>query len=122
RSEPSAARTTARLDARLVGVAQLVELLVVVQAVGGSSPLAHPYNTVRSLAVRVASAPIAGEAETRSSSSASGWAGSRAIAISSPAPLTAAASRHPAEKPWKKAPSAALWTAPLRPGRPLAPT
>ena len=26
----------------LVGVAQLVELLVVVQAVGGSSPLAHP--------------------------------------------------------------------------------
>ena len=25
-----------------VGVAQLVELLVVVQAVGGSSPLAHP--------------------------------------------------------------------------------
>ncbi len=27
---------------RTVGVAQLVELLVVVQAVGGSSPLAHP--------------------------------------------------------------------------------
>jgi hypothetical protein len=25
-----------------VGVAQLVELMVVVQAVGGSSPLAHP--------------------------------------------------------------------------------
>src|SRR3954470_5748302 len=30
------------LPSDLVGVAQLVELLVVVQAVGGSSPLAHP--------------------------------------------------------------------------------
>src|SRR5690348_9331908 len=30
------------LPTDLVGVAQLVELLVVVQAVGGSSPLAHP--------------------------------------------------------------------------------
>ena len=29
-------------DTSTVGVAQLVELLVVVQAVGGSSPLAHP--------------------------------------------------------------------------------
>ena len=32
----------ARLRSRLVGVAQLVELLVVVQAVAGSSPVAHP--------------------------------------------------------------------------------
>ena len=32
------------LRPRAVGVAQLVELLVVVQAVGGSSPLAHPKN------------------------------------------------------------------------------
>ncbi len=31
-----------RLISNAVGVAQLVELLVVVQAVGGSSPLAHP--------------------------------------------------------------------------------
>src|SRR5256714_6288591 len=31
-----------RLRHHAVGVAQLVELLVVVQAVGGSSPLAHP--------------------------------------------------------------------------------
>src|SRR3954464_5283400 len=31
-----------RLTVRLVGVAQLVELLVVVQAVAGSSPVAHP--------------------------------------------------------------------------------
>ena len=30
------------IRSRTVGVAQLVELLVVVQAVGGSSPLAHP--------------------------------------------------------------------------------
>ena len=36
-------RRTLTLDLRgAVGVAQLVELLVVVQAVGGSSPLAHP--------------------------------------------------------------------------------
>ena len=31
-----------RFGGHAVGVAQLVELLVVVQAVGGSSPLAHP--------------------------------------------------------------------------------
>src|SRR5262245_18580042 len=36
------ARDAATLSHALVGVAQLVELLVVVQAVGGSSPLAHP--------------------------------------------------------------------------------
>src|ERR1700694_336819 len=43
------ARRAAWIDfpARLVvGVAQLVELLVVVQAVGGSSPLAHPSRKV----------------------------------------------------------------------------
>ena len=33
---------TGRFRVLAVGVAQLVELLVVVQAVGGSSPLAHP--------------------------------------------------------------------------------
>ena len=39
-----ACRHVARLRSpHLVGVAQLVELLVVVQAVGGSSPLAHPH-------------------------------------------------------------------------------
>jgi hypothetical protein len=35
------APTAGRFKVRAVGVAQLVELLVVVQAVGGSSPLAH---------------------------------------------------------------------------------
>ena len=33
---------TARFPPHAVGVAQLVELLVVVQAVAGSSPVAHP--------------------------------------------------------------------------------
>src|SRR5690349_15537717 len=36
------AHATRLAPRHLVGVAQLVELLVVVQAVGGSSPLAHP--------------------------------------------------------------------------------
>ena len=35
-----------------VGVAQLVELLVVVQAVGGSSPLAHPRETALVTAIK----------------------------------------------------------------------
>ena|ERR1035437_1559952 len=37
-----ATHRTGRFNCSTVGVAQLVELLVVVQAVGGSSPLAHP--------------------------------------------------------------------------------
>ena len=41
-SRPPAGPTVARFSDLTVGVAQLVELLVVVQAVGGSSPLAHP--------------------------------------------------------------------------------
>ena len=41
-SRPPEGPTVARFSALAVGVAQLVELLVVVQAVGGSSPLAHP--------------------------------------------------------------------------------
>src|ERR1039458_166111 len=39
---PVATHRTGRFNSSTVGVAQLVELLVVVQAVGGSSPLAHP--------------------------------------------------------------------------------
>src|SRR3954452_1246910 len=39
----STTKFSTTLAAPAVGVAQLVELLVVVQAVGGSSPLAHPY-------------------------------------------------------------------------------
>jgi hypothetical protein len=41
----------------VVGVAQLVELLVVVQAVGGSSPLAHPSRRNLSIAVATAATP-----------------------------------------------------------------
>jgi hypothetical protein len=40
------ARHVARLPLRVVGVAQLVELLVVVQAVVGSSPIAHPSEAI----------------------------------------------------------------------------
>ena len=39
---PARARIAARLGGRLVGVAQLVELRVVVPAAAGSSPVAHP--------------------------------------------------------------------------------
>src|SRR3954465_3075714 len=41
---PASSHVVALVDSvpDAVGVAQLVELLVVVQAVGGSSPLAHP--------------------------------------------------------------------------------
>ena len=38
----AATHRNGRFKCSTVGVAQLVELLVVVQAVGGSSPLAHP--------------------------------------------------------------------------------
>jgi hypothetical protein len=40
---PTSSNPVARFNASTVGVAQLVELLVVVQAVVGSSPIAHPF-------------------------------------------------------------------------------
>src|SRR5581483_6565116 len=53
----------ARFRLSTVGVAQLVELLVVVQAVGGSSPLAHPHAVLvaaRALAEIRRGAPMGG--------------------------------------------------------------
>jgi hypothetical protein len=64
---PEASRSTARLTTRrikrsiAVGVAQLVELLVVVQAVAGSNPVAHPIQSPRKRGGFVFGSPIRGD-------------------------------------------------------------
>jgi hypothetical protein len=60
RTTPRTAPAIARFSSLTVGVAQLVELLVVVQAVGGSSPLAHPLRKVS-----ISGAFLAGEGDAR---------------------------------------------------------